>query len=220
MSLSALERELHILILEDVAADVALLNHEMRKGGLRFESIRVSAEREFLDRVREAPPDVILSDHGLPTFDGLAALALARKVCPAVPFIFVTGALGEELAIETFEHGAADYVLKHHLSTLVPAIRRALRAADERARREAEDRERDRLIAELQAALAKLNTLRHLVPICSWCKKIRDDKGYWEQLEVYLQEHFDATLTHGLCPECSQQMLEERPDPSPGEATR
>jgi hypothetical protein len=61
--------------------------------------------------------------------------------------------------------------------------------------------ERERLITELQAALADVRTLRGLIPICAWCKKIRNDHGYWEQLELYLTNHSEADFTHGMCPE-------------------
>jgi hypothetical protein len=62
--------------------------------------------------------------------------------------------------------------------------------------------EREKLISDLQAALAEIKTLSGLIPICSWCKKIRDDKGYWTILEAYLNEHSGAQFTHGICPEC------------------
>lgn len=65
--------------------------------------------------------------------------------------------------------------------------------------------ERERLIEELQAALSNIRTLRGLIPICAWCKKIRNDSGYWEQLELYLKEHSEANFTHGMCPDCVKQ---------------
>jgi hypothetical protein len=64
------------------------------------------------------------------------------------------------------------------------------------------EQEREKLITELQEAIAKVRTLRGLLPICSSCKKIRDDKGYWNQLESYIQEHSNAAFSHGICPEC------------------
>jgi PAS domain S-box-containing protein len=70
-------------------------------------------------------------------------------------------------------------------------------------------RERERLIEELQAALANIRTLRGLVPICAWCKKIRNDSGYWEQLELYLKEHSEAKFTHGMCPDCMAKYSEK-----------
>jgi PAS domain S-box-containing protein len=128
------KNEISILYVEDVPADAALVNHELRKGGLLFRTKRVDSKNEFIRDLEENPPDVILSDHGLPNFDGFAALAVARAKCPDVPFIFVTSSLGEEFAIETFESGATDYVLKKNLSKLVPVVQRALREARERVR--------------------------------------------------------------------------------------
>jgi PAS domain S-box-containing protein len=84
--------------------------------------------------LEKKPPDLILSDHGLPSFDGFAALQIAKEQCPDTPFIFVTNSRGEETAIETFESGATDYVLKNNLSKLAPAVHRALRESRERAR--------------------------------------------------------------------------------------
>jgi PAS domain S-box-containing protein len=74
-------------------------------------------------------------------------------------------------------------------------------------RRNAEG-ERERLILELQAALAHVRTLRGLIPICAWCKKIRNDHGYWEQLEMYLKNHSEADFTHGMCPDCARKHTE------------
>jgi PAS domain S-box-containing protein len=127
-------KPLHILMLEDRPEDAVLVTEELRRGGLRFSFSRVDTRSEFLVQLAQGKPDLILSDHGLPAFDGFSALCLARQKCPDVPFVFVTGALGEEFAIRTFEHGATDYVLKHHLGDLVPAVRRALRLAKETRR--------------------------------------------------------------------------------------
>jgi response regulator of citrate/malate metabolism len=160
-----------------------------------------------------------LSDHGLPEFDGFSALAIAREQYPELPFIFVTGAMGEETTIATFECGATDYVLKNHLDNLAHAVRRAMREAEERARRKEAEAERERLIHALKAALANVKVLHGLLPICASCKMIRDDHGYWNQLELYLQEHSDATFTHSLCPECVGKLYPgamETDEPKPG----
>ena len=127
------KKEVRILFVEDVPADAVLVNHELRKGGLQFRTKRVDSKDAFIYELEHNPPDLILSDHGLPTFDGFVALAIARDRCPEVPFIFVTNSRGEEMAIETFESGATDYVLKTNLGKLVPAVQRALREAESRA---------------------------------------------------------------------------------------
>jgi PAS domain S-box-containing protein len=73
--------------------------------------------------------------------------------------------------------------------------------------RERVRKEREKLIAELQEALAKVKTLKGLLPICAWCKKIRDDQGYWQQIEAYLHDHSEADFSHGICPECAHKVL-------------
>lgn len=127
-----MSKEIRILYVEDVPADVVMVNHELRRGGLAFRTKRVDSKDVFLHELTHDPPDLILSDHGLPSFDGFTALAIARDKCPDVPFIFVTSSLGEEMTIETFESGATDYVLKNNLSKLVPAVQRALREVGKR----------------------------------------------------------------------------------------
>ena len=129
-----MKKKMHILFVEDVPADAMMVNHELRRAGLTFSSKRVDSKAVFLRELDQHPPDVILSDHGLPSFDGFTALAIAREKCPDVPFIFVTDSLGEQMAIDTFESGATDYVLKRDLSKLGGAVRRGLAEAKRRAR--------------------------------------------------------------------------------------
>jgi PAS domain S-box-containing protein len=87
--------------------------------------------------------------------------------------------------------------------------------------RRAAECERERLVGELQAALGKVKTLSGLLPICASCKKIRDDKGYWNQLEGYIRDHTDATFTHGICPECARALYPDYyTEPAPSAAER
>src|SRR5437763_8742429 len=122
-------------MIEDEARDAELAEHTLRQGGFDFSFKRVDTENDFLREIEEFRPSVILSDHGLPAFDGFSALHLAQAKCPDVPFIFVTGSLGEEMAIKALKSGATDFVLKHHLTTLPPAVHRALRQAEFRVKR-------------------------------------------------------------------------------------
>lgn len=131
---------LRILIVEDLASDAELMAYELRQANITFSIRRVENDVDFLQQLEQFHPDLILSDYHLPHFNGLAALALAQERCPDVPFIFVSGAIGEEVAIDTLKRGATDYVLKDRLSRLVPAVKRALREdADRRERRQAEE---------------------------------------------------------------------------------
>jgi len=121
-------------MLEDDVNDAELVQHELRLGGLRFRADCVQTRTAFIDALEHNPPDVILSDHGLPAFGGFEAMVLAKKKYPDIPFIFVTGLEGQENEKKTLECGATDYVLKTQLSRLTPAVRRALRKVDDLVR--------------------------------------------------------------------------------------
>src|ERR1051325_3923538 len=109
MPLEISDSALRILVVEDEPADVVLIHNELRRANLAFRCKRVENRDDFLHQLSHNRPDLILSDHGLPHFDGFAALRLAKEHCPDVPFIFVTGSLGEQVAIETLKSGATDY---------------------------------------------------------------------------------------------------------------
>jgi diguanylate cyclase (GGDEF)-like protein/PAS domain S-box-containing protein len=119
-------------MIEDQAEDAELLLREMRRGGLNILSSRVETEIEFQEALDNFEPDLILSDYTLPAFRGPVALQIARLRRPHIPFIFVSGTIGEERAIDALRQGAVDYVLKDSRARLVPAIERALREAKER----------------------------------------------------------------------------------------
>ncbi|MBI5682085.1 MAG: response regulator [Deltaproteobacteria bacterium] len=126
---------LKILMLEDVPTDADLNEHELRKAGIAFTSRRVDTRDDFIKGLDEFAPDIILADYKLPAFDGLSALEIAKEKSPDAPFIFVTGAMGEEWAVESFKKGATDYVLKDRLYRLAPVVHRAMEEADKAIKR-------------------------------------------------------------------------------------
>lgn len=133
--------DLDVLLIEDSIPDAELAIRQLTQGGFRCRYRVVKREEEFLEALRERVPSFILSDFSLPGFDGMSALALALQTVPDVPFIFVSGTIGEERAIEALRCGAVDYVLKSNPKRLVPAVRRALAEAElRRAKRIAERR--------------------------------------------------------------------------------
>ena len=136
--------------MEDVAAEAELAVRHLSSGGISCVPRTVVDEQQFRAALELFRPHVILSDFTLPAFDGLAALDIARETAPDVPFIFLSGTLGEERAIEALRRGAVDYVLKTNPARLVPAVRRALREVEERARRRAAEREIARLTRRLK----------------------------------------------------------------------
>jgi len=180
-----------ILIVEDNPADADFI-HELlpETGPTRFEFETVTRLSEALMRLEGAGTDLVLLDLGLPDSQGLETFHKLRTARPEVPVIVLSGTHDQELAVEAVRDGAQDYLVKGQISgsLLVRAARYAL--------------ERERLLAELREALGKVKLLSGLLPICSWCKKIRDKDGQWSQVESYVRRHSEATFSHGLCPEC------------------
>ena len=127
-----MKSRLRILYLEDDPGDAELVQETLESDGILCEVTRVENQADFTASLAQRDFDLILADYTLPSFDGLSALKIARQGWPRVPFLFVSGTLGEEIAIEALKIGAMDYVFKTRLSRLVPAVRRALREAEER----------------------------------------------------------------------------------------
>ncbi len=131
-----METPIRVLVAEDVPADAELEVRELERAGLRVLGRVAETEEDFRRALREFAPDVILSDFSMPGFDGMAALAISNEARPEVPFIFVSGTLGEEHAVRALKSGAVDYVLKHNLIRLPSAVERAVREARVRDARE------------------------------------------------------------------------------------
>src|SRR6267142_6250601 len=126
---------LRILHLEDDVRDTELVQATLEGEGIPANLTRVETEQDFFSRLNRGSCDLILADYTLPSFDGLSALRIAQQHSPQVPFIFVSGTLGEDVAIEALKTGATDYVLKTRLARLAPAVTRALGEAREKAER-------------------------------------------------------------------------------------
>jgi two-component system, cell cycle sensor histidine kinase and response regulator CckA len=145
---------LRLLFLEDSADDHRLEEEALRKAGVHFTSQRVELREDYVRAITDYRPDVILADYTLPQIDGPTALSLALEKCPDTPFIFVSGTIGEDRAVESLRMGASDYVVKDRLAGLAARVLRALREAKIRI-------ERRHLEAELRQA-QKMEALGHL----------------------------------------------------------
>lgn len=318
---------LRVLIVEDSEDDAILILRELKRGGFNIESKRVENQAAMEAALDSEKWDLIISDYSLPQFGGKEALKIYQSRRLEIPFISVSGAMGEDIAVEMMRAGVHDYVTKNNFTRLNPAVERELRAAEERrcrrqleearallasiveccdaaiigkslegiirtwnaaaetlygypasevvgknvsilvppdrslelaqilekiragerierfetvrrrkdgslveisltispmrddgkimgassvahdiSRLKEEERERIKLIRDLSDALADVKTLSGLLPMCASCKKIRDDSGYWQQVETYIKQHSNADFTHGICPECVQRL--------------
>jgi PAS domain S-box-containing protein len=325
---------LRVLIVEDSPDDVTLLVRILRKGGFEPSFERVETEDAMRSALLEKQWDLVLADYRMPNFDGLRALAVLKESGLDIPFILVSGAIGEDIAVEAMKAGASDYVMKGNLQRLIPAIERELNEAAsreekkkaEKALRESEERfskaflfspdpmtinahadgsivsasngfcqtfgyteeevvgkspleikiwddpedwnrfvekvktegkadnvecrwrnkkgdliyglvsgsiiylsgaphifivakditerkqleqEKEILIIDLQKALSEVKQLSRFLPICSSCKKIRDDEGYWNEVETYIGKHSETQFSHGICPDCARKLYPE-----------
>lgn len=144
--------KLQIVMVEDSVDDVEIIQFELRNAGFDFAAVVVKDRPGFITALQDVKPDIILSDFSMPSFDGLTALEIAKSIDPYTPFVFVSGTIGEERAIEALKNGATDYILKDHLISLGPKIKRALAEAKER---------RDKIQAEVE--LEKSEEVRKLI---------------------------------------------------------
>ena len=185
---------IHILHVEDNPADALYIEELLdddRNFSYRVETVaRLAGGLDYISRHR---PDVILLDLSLPDSTGMQTFLAVKEEGPDIPVIIMSGLADEKLAVKAVSEGAQDYLVKGKVDTelLVRSIRHAI--------------EREKLKVRLTEALNQIKILQGLLPICSHCKNIRDDKGFWHQVEEYVTRHSEAHFTHGICPACAEK---------------
>lgn len=191
-----------ILVVEDESIVAEEIQSRLRKLGYPVPAVAFSGE-EAIEKAEETRPDLVLMDIRLKgDMDGVKAAEQIRARFH-IPVIYLTAYADEDTLQRAKITQPFGYILK-------PFKERELQIAIEMGlyRHKAEE-EREQLIRELEDALAEIKTLRGILPICSSCKKIRDDEGYWNQLEIYIQEHSEVEFSHSLCPECAKTLYPE-----------
>src|SRR5437764_14093251 len=178
---------LRVLHLEDDVRDTELVQATLDAEGIQGELTRVETDDDFIAAHNRKRLDLILAEYTLPSFDGLAALKITQQHSPEVPFILVSGTLGEDVAIEALKTGATDYVLKTRLGRLGPAVKRALREAQERA-------ERAHAETSLQRSEAFLAEGQRISHTGSWTWNVVSGKVTWSE-EHYRVLGFDPEKT-------------------------
>lgn len=152
---------IRVLHLEDNPNDQEIIRRSLAQGGLSCYVLAVQTSEDFESRLRNESWHVILADLTLPSFDGYSALEISRTICPHTPFIFVTGTMGEDVAVETLKHGATDFILKHKLGRLDSSVRRALQEASERLQRQKADAELLRYTEALERSNQELDAFAY-----------------------------------------------------------
>lgn len=185
-----------VIIVDDVPENLRILV-ELLKTDYRV--IPVKDGEAALKKISKAPfPDLVLLDIVMPGMDGYEVCRQLKKNPKTrhIPVIFIT-AISEVMdEAKAFEIGAVDYITKpFNPLTALARVRTHIELSN--------------TMKELQHALEKIKALNGLIPICSSCKKIRDDKGYWNLLEAYIEKYSDAIFTHGICPECTEKLYSQ-----------
>jgi DNA-binding NarL/FixJ family response regulator len=171
-------------------------------GSFGIESVKRLSEG--LSRLKKGGIDIVLLDLGLPDSSGLNSFRELYQENSGIPIMVMTGLADETIGMQAVQEGAQDYVIKGTVEGKL--LGRIIRFAIERKRLL---EERDTYIAQLKEAMSNIRTLSSLLPICASCKKIRDDKGFWKQVESYIGEHTGTVFSHGICPDCEKKAYEE-----------
>jgi DNA-binding response OmpR family regulator len=216
-----------ILVVDDTPVNLRLMVGTLETEGYR---VHVADSGELaLASLAAATPDLILLDIMMPQMDGFEVYRRLRTLEAGrdIPVMFLSALTDLDHRVEGLKLGAVDFITKPfqreellarvhtHVELRQLRIRleqkaTALQGANDALRLEIAERqraeaERERLIGELQTALAEIKTLSGIIPICARCKKIRDDQGFWNQVESYISSHSLAVFSHGICPECMKK---------------
>jgi DNA-binding response OmpR family regulator len=187
------------LLIEDNPDDAVLIEKYLRASRkIKYNVIHVERLADGLESLKRIRCDVILLDLMLPDGPlGIKTFETVHAQASHIPIIVLTGNDDDDLAVEAVHKGAQDYLVKGAVNG--PALGRAIRYAIERRK----------LLTQLEDSMKEIKLLRGFLPICVRCKKIRDDKGYWTQVDVYIRNHSEVEFSHGICPVCARELYPE-----------
>ncbi|MCI5211110.1 MAG: response regulator [Candidatus Electrothrix sp. ATG2] len=192
-----------VLIVDDIPKNLQVLGSVLKKEGYRI-AFAQSGE-SALEYVAENKPDLILMDIMMPGMDGYEVCKRLKREPETedIPVIFVTALGDADDEHRGFALGGVDYITKPFNLEIVKAwVKTHLQLKRKTAMLE-------NVIKELNNTLAEIKTLQGILPICVQCKKIRNDKGYWDRVEWYMEERTDVRFSHGICPECVKKLYPE-----------
>lgn len=191
-----------ILVAEDSPMDLLIIQTILEEENYELICVENGAEVLNVLESESTLPDLILLDIMMPEMDGYEACEQIKSnpKTEEIPVIFLTGKRGEENEIKGFELGAVDFINKpYHEKVVKIRVKTQLDL-----RKHVQEINKQNL--ELKQAFSEIKTLRDLLPMCAKCRKIRDEQGYWKQIETYIVEHTDSKFSHGLCESCADEM--------------
>jgi PleD family two-component response regulator len=192
-----------VLIVDDIPTNIRIVADTL--DGKGFSVAIAQSGEEALKIAERIRPDIILMDVVMPEMDGFETCQRLKQneATRAIPVIFMTALDDPEYVMKGFDVGGVDYIAKPvRIQEVLARVTTHLRLRNMQKQLETQN-------AQLHEALDNIKTLKGLLPICANCKKIRDDQGYWKQIEAYIEDHSDALFTHGLCPECVKLLIDE-----------
>lgn len=192
------DKETNLLVSQKILEDCDANIITARDGN---EALKLVLNHEFA---------VIILDVKMPGMDGKEAATIIRTETQT-PIIFQTASVSDRKSIlQGYDIGAVDYLIK----PLEPEILRSkvdifLQLYNQQKQLKKHEKQLEKMVNDLQKSLATIKTLEGIIPICASCKKIRDDKGYWNQVETYIRARTDAEFTHSICPDCTKKLYPE-----------
>jgi sigma-B regulation protein RsbU (phosphoserine phosphatase) len=197
--------EVSILYVEDEpltrAVFARILERKVRK------LFQAENGEEGLELFKKHRPDIVISDVRMPILDGIEMSRKIKSMDNNVKIILTTAHSDASVLLNSIDAGIDKYILKPvDVDVLFSAMESCAETIMLERKIQEQNKEKDELISKLQDALDNIKKLSGLLPICASCKKIRDDKGYWNQIEQYIAEHSEAEFSHGICPDCVRKL--------------
>ena len=202
------KRQIRVLLIEDDQGDAWLFRSLVQAEAGQIDLQWTDHLSSAVERLTNETFDFVVVDLELPDSKGLETFTTLHSRVPYTPIVVLSGVNDQEIAIEAVKNGAQDYLIKGRAKgdSIIRLIRYSI--------------ERQKLVAECEKHLKGIRTLKGLITMCAWCRKVHSDRGQWETVERYISEHTDASFSHGICPECLEKtepeifelMKKESPD--------
>ena len=199
-----------ILVVEDSLPSLQAVQNVLTEGGYKVRG--ATDGRTAMMIVGAKPPDLILLDVSMPGMDGFEVCQHLKDENDThdIPVIFITGKDDVVDKMKGFDVGGVDYITKpFQAEDVLARVETHLTIHNLQKRLEEKNRELQEKNHQLEEAFLNIKTLRGLLPICAYCKNIRDDRGYWQQVEVYIRDHSEAMFSHGICPGCVEKFYQD-----------